>query len=179
MDRTKIPYDPQPFHSADGTRLEGGMPVCVLDRNTGYPMPRIVDSVTEDGRKIIYSEPDPDGTIGARVDAVFVSESVAEQVYKASFMQVQWDEFDGRMLLYAVVQQLKRVRQETEILKIAADRELTMTERMMLPATLRRDSRQELVEQIDPWVGDVLHLESLAKTLEAEIQAINDFESGK
>lgn len=62
----------------------------------------------------------------------------------------------------------KQVRSELELLKIAQTRELTDWERAMLPHTLRGlwqenqwvpTTREELIEQINPWATYLSHHE--------------------
>lgn len=79
-------------------------------------------------------------------------------------------------LHYAVAQQIKRVSAELEILKLTRERDLTRTERWQLPGNLQLLSREELIEQIDPWVSMLMDCQYWAQRFE-EIDSSNEKES--
>jgi len=72
---------------------------------------------------------------------------------------------------YALCQSLKEVESTLAILERLqnpdhSDRELTFAERRMLPTTLTDLSREELLEQIDPWITLVDTLKDLIREFE-------------
>lgn len=53
---------------------------------------------------------------------------------------------------HALVQRLKEVEAELQLLRIARERDLTRIERWQLPSNLQKLTQEELAEQIDPWI---------------------------
>ena len=60
---------------------------------------------------------------------------------------------DAPVVIHALCKRLKEVSQELAILRLTKDRDLTREERWQLPANLQQFSREELQEQIDPWIS--------------------------
>ena len=81
-------------------------------------------------------------------------------------------EHDGPVIRHALAQRLKAVTKELEILRISKERDLTEIERFQLPGLARLSNgqvgtgrspaaREELQEQINPWVSLQMTLEDL------------------
>jgi hypothetical protein len=70
-------------------------------------------------------------------------------------------EYNLLVVQHALVQRLKCVRAELEILRLSRERELTRIERWELPVNLQGMTREELMEQVDPWITLVDTLEGL------------------
>lgn len=93
--------------------------------------------------------------------------------YMERVFNFQLSEMDAMLVRGALADRVKEVRSELEILRVTKERDLTEWERSLLPHTLRfkdeRDdkhrlittTREELQEQIDPWITYVDHFESL------------------
>ena len=91
-----------------------------------------------------------------------------EQGWEVEYMErvfnFQLSEREAMLIRGALADQVKKVRTELEIIRITKERDLTEWERALLPHTLRfkneRDesghlinsTREELQEQIDPWI---------------------------
>ena len=75
---------------------------------------------------------------------------------------------DCFLLEHALSSRLKEVRAEVEILKKARERPLTKPEYWMLSSNLQKLNRDELLEQIDPWISLVMHYESLIEEISGE-----------
>lgn len=78
------------------------------------------------------------------------------------------DERDSSLLRYAVAQQRKDAVFTLELLKLTKERDLTKTERLQLPSTLRFESHEDLRDQINPWVSLVDNCDYWLRELELE-----------
>ena len=75
---------------------------------------------------------------------------------KAHPMDQRWtveiDAHSAMLVEYALARRLIQVSHELEILKRTRIRELMPIERWELPSNLQRMTREQLQEQIDPWI---------------------------
>jgi hypothetical protein len=83
---------------------------------------------------------------------------------KFKIKKIRIDEHDAPVVAYALVKQMQRTKSELEALRIAQGRDLTKEERWLLPANLQYLPREELQEQIDPWISLIQAQEWLIKT---------------
>lgn len=67
---------------------------------------------------------------------------------------------------YSIAQQLKRIKQELDILRITKERDLTAPERWQLPPNINRMSTEELREEIDPWYSMYLQYQFWSDEME-------------
>ena len=79
---------------------------------------------------------------------------------------IEIDQHSSSCVFWSLCQRLKEVNQELSILRIANVRNLTNSERWQLPINLKKMSREELQEQIDPWRTLISEIEDLAKTFD-------------
>lgn len=79
------------------------------------------------------------------------------------------DSHDACVIKYSLECQCARVKDELAALKISKDRELSQFEREYLPPNIADYSRDELKEQIDPWISLLHHYESLIERFNFEI----------
>jgi hypothetical protein len=64
-------HKPRPYYTLDGVALRVGMTIWLWDNDAGVPYRRKVGSIDHQGWRVLFSDPDHDGYIGARVNAVF------------------------------------------------------------------------------------------------------------
>jgi hypothetical protein len=86
------------------------------------------------------------------------------------------DKDDAHVVLYALSRRMREVEADLSILLISRARDLTLTEKAMLPPQLLEagdddDERlgHKLREQIDPWISLRDHLAFLIKQIEEQI----------
>ena len=166
-------YNPQPFHTADGVELRVGMTVHALDSSTGTTTCKIIQEICEGGRKVIF-----EGGDGWRVDGVFSDLENAIDAHRGKFVNLQLDVDDAGLICYALAQRLKPILQEITTLYLAEDAELNQIQRM-LPSNLQRLSREELVEQINPWISMQDTIEYVIEKITKEIDRANKFARGE
>ena len=146
----------EPFYTRDGVVITPGMTVYVKDEV--YPNPpnaQIVDSVSEDGKKILFRNPGPDDYHGARVNGVFAFSNNCVAAIAKTRVILDLTTSDAHLILFALAHELKRVRSDLATLKIAKERDLTPRERMVLPSlvSLHCKTREEIAEEINPWIS--------------------------
>ena len=159
-----MPYDPQPFYTADGVKLEVGLAVWLTSYEADHPLFDKIKEISENGRKII-------GESGYhwRVDGVFSNKDSAVNHIYNSRVNLRISEDDAHLIHYALSKRLAEAQHTLNLLKIARERELTKTEMMMLPFQLSKDTREELAEQIDPWISLASNIEYLISDVEKAI----------
>lgn len=81
---------------------------------------------------------------------------------------VQICEHDACVVRCALSKRLKDVTAELAILRITQDRDLSSEERWQLPANLQPMPREELQEQINPWISLRDTIEYLIKEFKVE-----------
>ena len=81
---------------------------------------------------------------------------------------IEIHEHNASVIRCALSQRLKTVTQELRILQISKERDLTEIEQFQLPPNIARFSREELQEQIDPWVSLKMTLETLIRDFSFE-----------
>lgn len=166
-------YNPQPYHTADGTELEVGLKVFAVDPDTRHTknvqvMSHIVKTIHEGGRKVSFT----DGT-GWRVDGIFASADNAIEANEARFVHLRLNPMDAGEILMALAKQLKALRQEVAIIEIAQDRELMQWERAMLPPGLMHASLEDIRENRMHFICAADGIESLIKEIHTEYERAN------
>lgn len=69
--------------------------------------------------------------------------------------------YDAPLLEYALEKQIQRVKNELKILEIAKVRDLHKQEQLLLPINMHNLNREEIREQIDPWISLLSDYQSL------------------
>tara|TARA_Y100000034_G_C6892579_1_gene410913 strand:- start:193 stop:519 length:327 start_codon:yes stop_codon:yes gene_type:complete len=82
--------------------------------------------------------------------------------------QITINEYDACVIRGCLMTRLKEVRADIELFRIAKSRDLTREERYALPYTMREGglfslSREEIEEQINPWISLQMVLEEALK----------------
>ena len=72
-------------------------------------------------------------------------------------------EYDACIVRHALQKRLECVTEEIRHLRLAKECDLSTAERAGLPETLRNVTREELLEQIDPWISLQMTIEDLIK----------------
>ncbi len=96
---------------------------------------------------------------------VFSTKEAAEAALAKEIVVLKLDKDDVHFIWYHLVQGLKKVQQELDLLQIANERELTAVEKAMLPFQLMKLTREEMQEQINPWITYRDHFEHLMDLL--------------
>lgn len=78
---------------------------------------------------------------------------------------------DASLIQHAMKHEYIRALGELKLLEIAKERELTIGERAALSTTLCEATREELIEQIDPWITLVQHYSDLLTKLTFRIRS--------
>ena len=68
-------------------------------------------------------------------------------------MQLDIETYHLPVIQHALVQRLKIVRAELDVIMVAPYRVLTQAERWMLPSNLQELTEEQLQEQVDPWIS--------------------------
>lgn len=168
----------EPFHTADGVKIVPHMKIWV--HGEIYPEPPIgyfVESVSEDGTKVIF--PGPYGTNdyhGARASGCFSTPEACIAAIAKTRVKLDLDKDEAHLILFALAKELKRVRSDLAAISIAKDRELTKSEYIALPILVGKPTfvdgkavlptREEIAEQINPWVSLVQDYEYIIKIVQ-------------
>jgi len=168
----------QPFYTRDGVKIEPGM--LVYCKGQSYPNPPdayVVDSIADNGKKVLFANTKPDGYEGARVDGVFSTLEACNEAVAKTRVKLDLEEDDAHLIIFALSKQLKQVKSDLAVLRIAKDRDLTKSERCMLPnLSIFKPTREQIAEQIDPWISLEDEYEYLIKTIvKAKEQVENYF----
>ena len=99
---------------------------------------------------------------------VWSTKEAAEAALAETIVMLKLDKDDAHFIWHQLADGFARVKQELEILRITKERELTKVEKSMLPATLFRYSREQLQEQIDPWISYLQHFIWLMNQMKVE-----------
>lgn len=86
-----------------------------------------------------------------------------QQFRSSSTKTIKVDSHSALLIRHALVKRLQLVDSELETLMIAKKRNLTTEERWRLPGNLQLKVREELKDQIDPWISLKHQLEDLIK----------------
>lgn len=164
-------------HTVDGIEIVPGMKVYCPVQSGGWDeyivIEHVVESIAESRRKVLFKDPPPDGYNGARIDGVFAKKENAEEWAKNPpwVINFKFSDYYGELVLYALEVQLRRAKTELNLLRVANSRELNESEKAKLPDTLKDNSREDLIEQIDPWISLVDNYQSLVDDLKKKMRA--------
>lgn len=109
-----------------------------------------------------------------RLEEVYATKEEAEESWRKQVVILTWDHSDADLVLYALCRRLRDVEKDLALLRIANERELTRSERAMLPSQLFRFSREELQEQINPWDFLQDHIIYLIRQIREQMEIEND-----
>ena len=130
-----------------------------------YPEPPqsyIVESISDDGKKVLFKNPGPNDYKGARIDGVFSTAEACVEALAKTRVKLDLHKDEAHLVLFAMAQHLKKIKGDLAIISIAKERELTQAEYSMLPALVKHPSltghvgkatREEIREQINPWIS--------------------------
>ena len=91
-------------------------------------------------------------------------------------VKLEVDSHDLWSFRHALGRGLKETIGELTILRKTKDRDLTVSERACLPVGLRQLSREDLQEQIDPWISLQDHLGFWLDRFEKGLKELDDIE---
>lgn len=74
---------------------------------------------------------------------------------------IQLDDLDANLIHRLLCEKLQEAKNTLDILMKTKNRDITYTERCMLPPTLCKLSQEELQEEINPWISLVHRIEDL------------------
>ena len=162
------------FYTRDGVIITPGMRVFL--KGEVYPEPptsQVVDSISEDGKKVLFRDVGPNDYQGARVDGVFATAEACIELVAKTRVKLDLDTDQAHLILFALAKQLKQVRSDLSIMRIAKERELTKTERMLLPALVAYHckTREEVADDVNPWISLEMDYMDLVEILEEKADA--------
>ena len=158
------------------------------DKGQPYPNPPdayVVESISDNGKKVLFANTKPDGYEGARVDGVFSTLEACNEAVAKTRVKLDLDEDDAHLLVFTLARELKRVRSDLATISIAKDRELAPYEYFMLPTLVGkptfvdgkavRPTREEVREQINPWISLEDSYKYLLEMIVKAKQQVNDY----
>jgi hypothetical protein len=130
--------------------------------NNDIPAFNYVDTISEDGKKVVFKNKDND-YIGSRVDCICFHK---ENLYLLSDeIDVTLDRDNLSCLISSIAPRVKNISYELSLLKISKIRNLTLEEQACLPYNLQKYNREELQDHIDPWITYLEDYRDLLKKL--------------
>ena len=165
----------KPFYTRDGVKITPGMTIyCKGEVYPEPPIAYIVKAISEDGKKVLFRDVALTDYTGARVDGIFSTAEACIEAVAKTRVKLDLTADDAHLIIFALARELKRIKADLEVLKIAKERDLTHAERCMLPNLGFQPTQEHIAEQIDPWISLVDDYNYLIDTIENNFDTIEN-----